>query len=180
MLKLRQFRGASGESGAVVPPPGENIKVDEVSVFYSYSHRDEALRDELEKHLAMLKREGYITQWHDRKIDAGEVWETRIDDELEAAQVILLLVSSDFLASDYCYDVEMKRALEKHEAGESRVIPIVLRSCDWSLAPFGKLQALPKDAMAVTSWANQDEALTDVAKGIRKVIDGIRNRANAV
>ena len=80
------------------------------------------------------------------------------------------LVSAAFLASDYCYDIEMKRALEKHEKGEARVIPIIIRPIDWSGAPFSKLQALPKDAKPVSSWANRDEAWTDVAKGVRKAI----------
>ena len=75
-----------------------------------------------------------------------------IDEHLEAADVVLLLISADFLASDYCYDTEMKRALEKHKAGKARVIPIIIRPVDWKGAPFGELQALPKNAKAVTSW----------------------------
>ena len=117
-----------------------------VVLFYSYSHKDEALRRELEEHLSMLKRQGIIYDWHDRKISAGREWEGAIDANLEAANVIVLLVSSAFLASDYCYDREMKRALEKHEAGEARVIPVILRAVDWSGALFGKLQVLPTDA----------------------------------
>jgi hypothetical protein len=115
------------------------------SIFFSYSHKDETLRDELEKHLAMLRREGAITAWHDRRIAAGENFGNAIDEALESAGIILLLVSSDFLSSDYCYSVEMKRALERHERGEATVIPIILRPCDWHSAPFGKLLALPTD-----------------------------------
>ncbi len=139
-----------------------------VEVFYSYSHKDEELRDQLENHLAMLKRDGVIEGWHDRRISAGREWEGQIDAYLNSADIILLLVSSDFLASDYCYDVEVKRAMERHEAGEARVIPVILRSCDWASAPFAKLQALPKDAKPVKKWGDPDDAFVDIAKGIRK------------
>jgi hypothetical protein len=138
-----------------------------VEVFFSYSHKDEKLRDSVAKHLSQLKHEGLIRDWHDRRIPAGTEWDGEIDGHLKSAHVIVLLVSSDFLASRYCHDVEVKRAMERHEAGDARVIPVILRQCDWHSAPFGKLLALPKDGRAVTSWSNRDEAFTDVAKGIR-------------
>jgi hypothetical protein len=141
-----------------------------IRLFYSYSHEDEALRDALATHLSLLKRQGLIEGWHDREIGAGREWEGQIDQNLKSAHVILLLVSADFIASDYCYDVEMKCAVERHNSGAARVIPIVLRACDWAGSPFGKLQALPTDAKPITSWVNRDEALADVAKGIRKVV----------
>jgi hypothetical protein len=130
----------------------------------------------LEQHLSLLQRQGIIAGWHDRKIGAGEEWKGAIDKNLEEAQVILLLVSSSFLASKYCYDVETKRAVERHDRGEASVIPIILRSCDWHKAPFGKLQALPKDGRAVTSWRNRDEAWTDVAQGIRQAVEAMTAR----
>ncbi len=142
-----------------------------IEMFFAYSHKDEELRDVLEKHLSILKRQGVITAWHDRKIGAGREWEGQIDEHLNTARVILLLISADFLASDYCYDVEVKRAMERHEAREARVIPVVLRAVDWKGAPFRKLQALPKDARPVTSWPNRDEAFADVAKGIRAAVE---------
>jgi len=142
-----------------------------IEVFFSYSHKDEELRDELEKHLSILKRKGVITGWHDRRIGAGREWEGEIDTHLDTADVILLLISADFLASDYCYDVEMKRAMERHDAGEARVIPVILRPCDWEDAPFGKLQALPKDAVPVTEWPNRDKVFLNVAQGIRVVVE---------
>ncbi|NJP12347.1 MAG: toll/interleukin-1 receptor domain-containing protein [Leptolyngbyaceae cyanobacterium RU_5_1] len=139
-----------------------------IEVFFSYAHEDEDLRDKLANHLKLLERQGVIQKWHDRQILAGTEWKGQIDRHLETAQIILLLVSSDFLASDYCYDIEMKRALERHDAGEARVIPIILRSVDnWWKTPFGKLQALPTDAKPVTNWANLDGAFADVARGIR-------------
>ena len=119
--------------------------------FYSYSHRDEELRQQLENHLAILRRQGIITDWHDRKISAGREWEGEIDEHLNTARIILLLISSDFIASDYCYDVEMRRAIERHEAEEARVIPVILRPVIWEEAPFGHIQALPTGVIAVNT-----------------------------
>jgi tetratricopeptide (TPR) repeat protein len=141
-----------------------------VEVFYSYSHKDEEFIEKLIPHLSLLKRKGVITGWYDRQISAGTEWKNRIHERLESAGVILLLVSADFLASDYCYDLEMARAMARHDEGTARVIPIILRICDWSDAPFGKLQALPKNAKPVKSWADQDEAFTDIAMGIKRAI----------
>ncbi|CAM2139630.1 TIR domain-containing protein [Pararobbsia alpina] len=140
------------------------------SLFFSYSHVDEALRDQLEVHLAMLKRDGLIDTWHDRRISAGDTLDDSIDEQLEQADVILLLVSANFIASEYCYSREMSRAIERNVSGEARVIPVILRACDWHTAPFGKLLALPTDARPVTSWPNQDEAFADVARAIRKAV----------
>ncbi|HEV2705097.1 MAG TPA: TIR domain-containing protein, partial [Pyrinomonadaceae bacterium] len=144
-----------------------------VEIFYSYSHLDEELRCELVKHLANLEHQGVIKGWHDRKITAGTEWAGKIDEHLNSAQIILLLISSDFMASPYCNDVEVKRAMERHEAGEARVIPVILRPCDWEGAPFSKLQALPTDAKAVTLSSNRDEAFLDIVKGIRKVVQDL-------
>ncbi len=145
-----------------------------IEVFYSYSHKDEKLRDKLETHLASLKNQGMITGWHDRKIEAGQEWEGKIDEHLETARVILLLVSADFLASRYCYDVEVAWAIERHEAGTARVIPIILKPCDWQGAPFSQLQALPKDGKPVTTWTNRDQAFTDIALGIKAAVAHIQ------
>ncbi len=150
---------------------GSDMAGESVELFISYSHKDEALRDELETHLAILKRQGAIETWHDRKIGAGTEWANQIDDNLKKADIILLLISSYFLASDYCYDIELKLAMERHEAGEALVVPIILRPVDWSGAPFGKLQAFPKDAKAITTWTNQHEAFMNVAQGIRTAVE---------
>src|SRR5712691_3977808 len=145
-----------------------------VEIFYSYAHEDEALRQELEKHLAILKQQGFISGWHDRSISAGTEWAQEIDAHLNTAQIILLLISASFLASDYCYRIEMQRALERYEVGEARVIPIILRSVNWEAVPsLSKLQALPTDAKPVTSWPNAptyDEAFLDIEQGIRRVV----------
>lgn len=138
-----------------------------VEVFYSYSHKDEGLRDELETHLSILRRRGVISNWHDRRISGGLEWADQISEHLNKADLILLLVSADFLASDYCYDKEMMRAMARHQLGEARVIPIILRDCDWDFTLFSKLLALPRDGKPVTGWASRDEAFKNVAVGIR-------------
>ena len=107
------------------------------------------------------------------KLGGGKEWNGQIDEHLNSAHIILLLVSSDFLASPYIHDVEVKRAMERHEAGDARVIPVIIRPCDWHTAPFGKLQALPTDAKPITKWTNKDEAFTVVAKGIRAAVKEI-------
>ncbi|HMG72939.1 MAG TPA: tetratricopeptide repeat protein [Pyrinomonadaceae bacterium] len=141
-----------------------------IEVFYSYAHEDEKLRDELKKHLSNLKRQGVITDWYDRDISAGKEWDDEIKQHLESARVVLLLISPDFMDSDYINDVEVKRAIERHESGEARVIPVILRPVDWQGAPFSKLQGLPTEMKPVTSWDDSDEAFLDITKGIRKAI----------
>lgn len=140
------------------------------TLFFSYSHKDEDLRDQLEVHLAMIKREGLIEAWHDRKIPVGNELDNSIDEKLESADVVLLLVSPDFLASSYCYDKEVQRAMQRHDEGSSRVIPVILRPSDWKKAPFGKLLAAPKDGKPVTKWPDRDEAFLDVVQQIRTAL----------
>jgi TIR domain len=137
------------------------------TVFFSYSHKDEGLRDQLGTHLAMLKRQGVISTWHDRRLIAGDNLDAGISSELERADIILLLVSADFLASDYCYGIEMTRALERHQSGAARVIPVILRPCDWHQALFGTLLAAPTDGRPVTKFPDPDDAFLDITKAIR-------------
>jgi internalin A len=141
------------------------------SLFLSYSHKDETLRDELETHLKLLARQGVISLWHDRKILGGEGLDHRIDQHLASAEIIPLLVSADFIASDYCWEKEVSLALQRHDSGEATVVPIMLRTCDWTRAPFGKLQGLPKDMRPITSWEDRDAAWTNVALGIRAIAE---------
>jgi internalin A len=143
-------------------------------LFYSYSHKDENLRNELDTHLKLLRRQGLIETWHDRKIEAGDEWKRKIDENLERADIILLLVSADFIASDYCWDKEMMRALQRHENGEAQVIPVIVRDVNWKRAPFAKLQALPKDGLAVTKWPDKDSAWRNVSEGIERIVEEIR------
>ena len=129
-----------------------------LKIFLSYAHEDEKLKKELEKHLSLLKRQTLIDVWHDRDISAGMEWEQENRKYLKEADIILLLVSPDFMDSDYCYGVEMKKALERHTRGETRVIPVMLRRVHWQDAPSSKLQVLPTDAIPVTRWPDRDEA----------------------
>ncbi|TNE39562.1 MAG: toll/interleukin-1 receptor domain-containing protein [Alphaproteobacteria bacterium] len=140
-------------------------------IFMSYSHRDEGLRDELEVQLAMLKRQGLIEIWHDRRLAAGDRFDWSISQELNEADVVLLLVSPDFLASDYCYKIEKARALERHNAGTARLISVILRPCDWKHTDLASYVVSPKDGRPVTTWANRDEAFLDVTQAIRKAIE---------
>src|SRR5581483_306885 len=150
-----------------------------VDVFLSYAHADQLLLDQLETHLRGLKLEGRISTRCDRQIMPGANWAGVIDQRLEQASLILLLVSADFLASNYCYQVEVKRALERHQAGKAVVIPIVLRPTDWKGTPFGQIQALPTGARAITEWDNPDDAFVDVVTGIRKVVEALASRSSS-
>ena len=145
-----------------------------LEVFYAYAREDEKLRKKLNKSLSILIADGVIAPWYDRDVSAGLEWEHVIDERLNKANIILLLISLDFIGSPYCYGIEMKRAMERHEAGEARVIPILLRAVDWEKAPFRKLAGLPSNGKPVTSWSNRDEAYADIAKGIRKVAEELR------
>jgi hypothetical protein len=142
-----------------------------VELFISYSHRDEELRQQLDKHLASLKRQKVIEAWHDRKIEAGMDWAKQIDNNLNKADIILLLISPDFIFSNYCSEIEMEQAIKRHEAGEAIVVPIILEPCDWSWFPFSKYQAFPKNAKPISTWTNANEAFLDVIQGIRTVAE---------
>src|SRR5215469_7999093 len=141
-----------------------------VEVFCSYAHEDEAWLRKLEAHLSLLRRQGLLSLWHDRLLAPGTDWTRDIDAHLETSAVVLLLVSSDFLSSDYCYELEMQYALQRHRDGLARVVPIIVRACDWQNAPFGKLQMLPRNGKPLASWEDPDEALFEIALGIRAVL----------
>jgi nucleoside phosphorylase len=141
-----------------------------LEIFCCYARRDQSLLLKLRTHLSSLEREGFIHIWHDKDISPGTEWEEEINKRLNTSHIILLLISPDFMASEYCYSKEMMRAIERHELGEARVIPILLRPVSWQGAPFGKLQVLPDNAQPVTTWRNRDEALLAVAQGIERVV----------
>ena len=147
--------------------------VDALKLFFSYSHKDEPLRDELSNHLKILEHQKLIASWHDRKILPGDEWDHQITVNQDTADIILLLISSDFIASRYCWDIEIKRAMELHESGKTCVIPVILRSADWTNAPFSKLQAVPKNAQPVTSFPDKDAAFQFVTQQIRQVATGL-------
>ena len=151
-----------------------------LNLFISYSHEDEIHREKLVTHLSTLRRNGDIKDWHDRKITAGEEWKGQIDKNLKKAEIILFLVSSDFIASDYCYDVEAKAALEMHEEGKAKVVPVILRHCDWKQTPFAKLQALPYEAEPVSSWSDNDKAWLNIVTSIKVGIQEIKNKKQKI
>jgi len=143
------------------------------SIFISYAHRDRALREELEAHLSNLRRQNVITSWYDGDISPGTDWKSQIMEHLNTDQIILLLISADFIASDFCYSVEMVQAIARHDANQARVLPIILRPTDWQGAPFAKLQVLPTGGKAVTSWPTHDDAFLNIVQGIRGAIDDL-------
>lgn len=155
-----------------IPPKPPRI----IQIFFSYAHEDENLRDKLEQQLIILKHQGLKIGWYDSEITAGKEWENEEKNYLNTAHIILLLVSSSFLASPYCYGIQMKRAVERHNRGEACVIPIILRPCIWKGTPFAKLQPLPKGSKAITKWSNQDEAFVNVAEGIQKAVIDLRSK----
>jgi hypothetical protein len=142
-------------------------------VFISYAHEDEGMKQELEKFLITLKRSDAISVWQDRELEGGTEYEEKIRTELYAADIILLLISQDFIASDFIWSKELKTAMERHENGSARVIPVILRECDWQNLPFGKLVALPTDGQPVDSFPNKDAAYTQIAKSINRVVNAI-------
>src|SRR5262245_26207790 len=142
-------------------------------LFFSYSHRDSDLRDELEVHLAALKREGVLEMWHDRRIDVGKEFDNEISHYLEDADIILLLISPYFIASDYCYEIEMTRAMERHKTGKARVIPVILEPCDWEKLPFGKLLVIPTDGKAISKFPNKHDGFLQITRAIRKAAENL-------
>ena len=141
-------------------------------VFISYSHRDAGALERLHVHLANLRREARIDAWFDREILAGDVLDAEIERELEAANLFLLLVSPDFIASDYCIEREMQRALERHDQGEARVVPIIVEPCEWAAIPaLRRLKAVPKNGMPISDWTNANTAYLNVVQEIRRTID---------
>ncbi|WP_147418831.1 toll/interleukin-1 receptor domain-containing protein [Sphingobium terrigena] len=162
-------RGRGGSVGLASAPGEAPAKA--LQIFVSYSHQDEKMKDELIKHLSPLKRLNLIDAWHDRKISAGDKWDVSISDALQSADIILLLVSIDFINSKYCYDIEMESALQRERVGDVVVIPVIARNCMWKTTEFARLQATPTDGKAIASWPDQDEALTTVAERVREVAE---------
>jgi internalin A len=158
--------------------PTKDFTQSPLRLFYSYSHKDEEHQAELEIHLTLLKRKGLLETWNDREITPGQEWAGEIDKALERADIILLLISSDFIASNYCYEIEMKRALERHETKEARVIPIIVRDVNWEIPPLKKLKALPKDGKFIKdnpAWSSKDTAWRNVSDGVEAVIKELRS-----
>jgi hypothetical protein len=154
------------------------MKNEGIKVFFSYSRKDEALRNELAAHLTALKWRGVIQDWSDRPIEAGSDWQKAIISHLDSADIILFLLSLDFLASDYSFE-EAQRAITRHKTGQARLIPVLLRPVDLKLTPFNDLQVSPKGLIPITHWDNKDEAFLSVMKDIRKVAEELSLQAAA-
>jgi hypothetical protein len=149
-----------------------------LEIFCSYVHEDKQFFNALKLHLMPLQRQSFITVWADTEIKAGQEWEKEIKQHLDKAKIILLLVSPDFIASDYCSSVEMEHTMERHKAKEVLVIPIILRYADWQSTPFGNLQALPLDGKPIMAWEDRDAAFLSVTTGIRTAIEEFFNELN--
>lgn len=146
-------------------------------IFISYAHADEALKTEFDKYLKVLRRSGKIAVWQDRQLMAGDEWNATILQELALANLILLLVSVDFNASDFIWDKELAAAMQRHAEGTARVVPIILRPCQWSSLPYAKLQALPRNARPVTDHPDRDAAFTEIATEIERLVDHMNQQA---
>jgi len=147
-----------------------------LKIFLSYAHADESMKTQLDMNLIGLKKNNSIEVWQDRAIMPGDSWDDEIKNALATADIILLLISVDFNNSKYIWENELNIALKRHEKKEARVIPVILRTCDWADMPYAKLQALPTGARPISSFADKDEAYTNVAKGIRVVVDHMLSR----
>lgn len=160
---------------SVVERSNDQPITSKLNIFISYAHQDEAFKEALDKHLSTLKRSEKIAIWNDRAILAGQEWDAEIKSQLEQAHLILLLISANFIASNYIWNEELTRAMERHERREAQIVPIFIKACDWQDAPFARIQGLPRDGKPVGSPDN-DPALTDIAKGIRALMDRLEGR----
>jgi hypothetical protein len=174
-VRIAESASTSASAGAPgTPTPTASQKPHCVQIFCSFSHRDSKYRDELEVHLANLRAQGLVEVWHDRLIKPGTDWALDIDHNLDQANVVLLLVSADFMASQYCMGIELRRALDRQKTEGVRVVPILVRECDLKGAPFTNLQWLPTGSKPVKKWTDRDSAWTNVVGGIRTVVEELR------
>jgi len=157
-----------------------DIVVNKPHIFLSYAHADEDLKKELDKHLIPLRRSGKIETWNDRELIAGQEWNEEIMAELNKANIILLLISIDFIASQYIWDKELATAMKRHEEGTAHIVPVIMKNCLWQDMPFAKLQALPRNAKPVTSYGNRDDAFTEIAVSINKLVESMINKSQKV
>ena len=155
-----------------IPPP--TPEDNRIKVFISYAHKDREFVDRLNVHLAPLKREE-IDQWDDSMILPGTTWNKKIERRLKEANIILLMISPDFINSEFIYESELPIALQRHREGAATVIPVILRPSLWDKEEFAGIQALPQGAHPISLWPNEDEAFVDVAKGLRQVVKTIRD-----
>ena len=154
-----------------------NNKVDfemvdkKVKVFLSYTHVDEEFKNKLDVHFAPLKRNNKVETWNDRKLVPGTLFDTEIKKHLCEDDVIILLISADFINSDYCYEIEMKKAFERMQNNDAIVIPIILRPCLWQETPLADIQVLPKDGTPISKYEDSDDAYYEIVKSINNRIE---------
>ena len=141
-----------------------------IQIYISHSNRDRQMKEQLITYLKSLERQGLINILNDQGIPGGENWEALIDTQMSRASIILLLVSPDYLASDWCYEIEARRALERMETDGIKVVQIILKRCDWFYAPFGRLQALPMNGKPINEWRKRPDAYIDVAERVKQIV----------
>lgn len=146
------------------------VQKEGLALYYCYASEDKLLRDELDKHLMTLKRQEQISTWHQGEIQPGTEWKHEISTHLQQSDIILLLISPDFFASEEVYREEMTQAFARHERHQALVIPVLLRPTDWEGTPVNKLQTLPINGKPITQWDNRDEAFLQITQGIRNAI----------
>ena len=146
-------------------------------IFLSYAHADEDLKNELDKHLMPLKRSGKIETWNDRQLIPGQEWSGEILSELNKADIILLLISSDFIASQYIWEKELVIAMNRHNEGTAKVVPVIMKNCLWQEMPFARLQALPRNAKPVATYENRDDAFTEIASAVNKLVEYMNSKS---
>lgn len=151
-----------------------------INVFIAYSRKDKEFKDRIYKHLSVLERNKMIKNWYDGLISPGQEWDKKVSEALKKSKIVLLLISANFIASDYCFDRELKKALKRHKSGKSVVIPIILRKCLWKDTPIGNLQVVPKDGIPIDNpiWHNEDEGYYDVVSKIKGVAQNILSLDN--
>lgn len=148
----------------------KQIQKNKKTIFISYAREDEKYKIELEKHLSGLKNNGFIETWSDRSILPGQEWDKEIKKQIDEADIILFLISADFMNSDYINDVEIKKAILRYQNSEVIIIPVIIRPCDLQSLEINMHSALPKDAKPVTDWRNKDKAFLSIVQGIKKII----------
>lgn len=146
---------------------------EQVKIFFSYSHKDREYLDEFKEYIKIFERNNLVERWDDNELVVGEKWDKTIKDKIYSADIIIFLLSSTSLASDYIYHNELKVAFELNEMDEAYVIPIIIKDCLWDMTEFKSFQILPIDGKAVNSWDRREEAWTSVSRGLKKAIDNI-------
>ena len=152
---------------------GVERQVKKPRVFLSYSHKDEEYKKELDKHFAPLRNNGRVETWNDRKLEAGSRLNEIIQEELNTSDIIIFMLSSDFLDSYYCYDIEMKKAIEREKRGECKIIPVIVRACMWDETPLKNFLAFPKDGKSIEQYERKDDAYLEIAKGVREIVQSM-------